>query len=234
MRKKQTFAGDKKKGGSILYNWEQKMVGKVLPYIPKRIETYHLTYSTMIWSSLIVFSGFLSAKYSLNWLWLSSVMIVFQYITDLLDGKLGKYRNTGLIKWGYYMDHFLDYFFLCSILISYSFIIPQEKEIMLFFILAILGGYMVNSYLAFAATNEFKISYLKIGPTEVRILFIVINTLFIVFGKTYLAFTLPASLILSTAGLIFVVYRTQKYIWRLDMEEKTRLSSRSGRTGGGL
>jgi phosphatidylglycerophosphate synthase len=31
-------------------------------------------------------------------------VIVFQYITDLLDGEIGRKRNTGLIKWGFYMD----------------------------------------------------------------------------------------------------------------------------------
>ncbi|MBD3238441.1 MAG: hypothetical protein GF332_02270 [Candidatus Moranbacteria bacterium] len=213
--KKGKFTGDKKVGGSFLYDLEIKTVNKTLPYIPRWIETYHLTYSTIIWSLLIILSGYLSNKYGMNWLWLSSIMIVLQYLTDLYDGKLGRYRNTGLVKWGYYMDHFLDYFFLCAILISYSFVIPEDKEIILFFILAILGGFMVNTYLAFAVSNEFRISYWKIGPTEIRILFILINTWFIVFKKSYLYFTLPTFLILITLGLIIVVYRTQKRIWSI-------------------
>ena len=148
-----------------------------------------------------------------------SVMILFQYITDLFDGALGRYRQTGLVKWGYYMDHLLDYVFLCSILIGYSMILP-DKDKLLFFILAILGAYMVNAFLSFSTTNEFKISFFGIGPTEVRLVFIIINTLLIIFGKTYMAAFLPYVLIYTLVALCFIVYRTQKQIWKIDMKKR--------------
>lgn len=215
----QKFAGDKKKGESLFTPLEKKLVAKLVDKIPKGIETYHLTLSTVVWCGLIILSGYL-AQFNLNWLWLCSVMIVFQYVTDLFDGAVGRHRNTGLVKWGYYMDYLLDYFFLCSFLICYVFFIPVEYRYVQFFMLAVLGGYMVNSFLSFAATNEFEISYLKIGPTEIRILFIIINTLFIFFGKTYLFFALPVSLALTTIGLIVVIYKTQKNLWEIDMKSK--------------
>ncbi len=220
------FAGDKKKGKSILFNAENKLKDKLVPLVPKSVETYHLTYTTILWSLLIVGFGFLANHHSINWLWAISLMIFFQYITDLLDGEIGRRRNTGLIKWGFYMDHFLDYIFLCSILIAYSFILPDEFKYLLFFIIALFGAFMVNSYLGFAATNEFKISYLGIGPTEVRLIFIIINTLILVFGKTYMAPALPYVLVFSILGLAFTVYRTQKYIWKLDMKKKYLESSK--------
>jgi len=213
------FGGDKKKGFSLFGSLEKKIVEKFTPKIPLCIETYHLTLLTILWSLLIVLFGYL-AKNNLNWLWMISLMIVFQYITDLFDGAVGRYRNTGLVKWGYYMDHFLDYIFLCSILIGYMFILPEELNYLLFFILAILGSFMVNSYLSFAATNELKISYLKIGPTEVRLGFIIVNTSWIIFGQTYLRWTLPFALIVSLICIIIVVYRTQKYIGGLDRKGK--------------
>jgi len=216
---KTQFAGDKKKGGSLLFELEQRIVNKYVSRIPKNIETYHLTLLTILWSVLIIIFSYFASK-NINWLWLVSLMIFFQYITDLFDGAVGRYRNTGLIKWGFYMDHLLDYLFLFSILIGYSFILPREFDYILFFILAIFGAVMVNSYLSFAATNEFKINYLKIGPTEIRIIFIAVNTLLILFGKTYAAPALPFILVFSLAGLIIVVYRTQRYIWKLDMKNK--------------
>lgn len=214
------FAGDKKVGLSLLGAWEKKLVNKYVGKIPKSIETYHLTLTTILWSGLIVLFGFL-AQYNIHWMWGVSVMILFQYLTDLFDGAVGRFRNTGLIRWGYYMDHFLDYIFLCSILIGYSFILNDEFN-SLFFILVAFGAFMVNSYLAFAATNEFKIEYLKIGPTEVRLIFIIINTLLIFFHKTYLAPLLPYVLAFSIIGLCFAVYETQKIIWKKDMEAKNQ------------
>ena len=123
---KEKFAGHKKKGKGICTRIETNFENKYVSKIPNFIETYHLTYMTIIWSALIVFFGFLAIK-NINWLWLVSLMIVFQYLTDLFDGAVGRYRDTGLIKWGYYMDHFLDYIFLGSILITYLFLLPSES-----------------------------------------------------------------------------------------------------------
>jgi len=148
------------------------------------------------------------------------VCIFMQWLTDAFDGAVGRLRNTGLIKWGYYMDHFLDYIFLCSIIIAYSFIIPNEYKHLVFFIFAIVGAFIVNSYLSFAATNEFRVSYLGVGPTEARIVFIIINTLLIIFGKTYMAWSIPLITMGGMIGLIFVVHQTQKYIWNIDMKNK--------------
>lgn len=215
----EVFAGDKKKGKPLLDWVDCKLRNILLPLVPSWIQTYHLTLTTILWSALIIFSGFM-ARYSIAWLWLSSAAIFLQYLTDLLDGAVGRERNTGLIKWGYYMDHFLDYVFLCSILIGYSLLMQGQPSYLLFLILAVFGAFMVNSYLAFAATNEFKIAYLKIGPTEVRLVFIAINTLLIAFGKTYIAPALPYVLLAALIGLIIVVYRTQKYVWKLDMKAK--------------
>ncbi|NOX96713.1 MAG: hypothetical protein GXO98_01340 [Nitrospirae bacterium] len=218
MKKKQKFAGDKKKGESLFYSFENKIAEKYASRVPKSIETYHLTLATILWSALIILFSYF-AKENINWLWLVSSMILFQYITDLFDGAIGKHKKTNLVRWGFYMDHFLDYVFLASIMIGYSFIFPQYIYLH-FFIFAIFVAFMVNSFLAFAATNEFKISYLKIGPTEVRLIFVLANTAIILLGKTYLAGLTQYILLFSFLGLIIVVYQTQKHLWKLDMKEK--------------
>ncbi|MFC1452445.1 YiiX/YebB-like N1pC/P60 family cysteine hydrolase, partial [Verrucomicrobiota bacterium] len=147
-------------------------------------------------------------------------MIAMQYLTDLLDGAIGRQRNTGLVKWGYYMDHFLDYIFLCSILIGYALLLPDAFKYILFYIMAFFGAFMVNSFLSFAATNSFTISYCGIGPTEIRIVFILVNTLIIVFGRSYMLKAVPYVLGAATFGLFVAVFRTQKALWAEDMRRK--------------
>lgn len=215
------FAGDKKLPlTSPLAKIERKFIDTNVARFPRWIQGYHLTLMTILWSLGMVMAGYL-ARGNLQWLWLSSLMLVFQWFTDGFDGALGRLRDTGIPKWGYYMDHFLDYIFLCSVLIGYAFIFNDQYN-SLFFILAIFTGFMVNSYLSFAVTNEFKIEYLKIGPTEIRLLFIVINTLLIIFHGTYLVWILPYVLAFSLFGLVLVVYRTQKRIWQIDMTKKNK------------
>ncbi len=214
------FAGDKKVGHSILHNLEQKLVKWGTPRIPKYIETWTLTYMTGIWSIGVLVFGYL-AQFNIHWLWGISGMIVLQYITDLFDGAVGRHRNTGLIKWGYYADHFLDYIFMSCLLISYSFFIPDKFGI-LFFLMMIYGGFMVNSFIHFAATNNFEISYFGFGPTEGRIGFITVNTMMIIFGKVFLSQFLPHLLAVAFIALCVVVYRNQKILWEVDMRNKKK------------
>jgi phosphatidylglycerophosphate synthase len=213
------FAGASKINTSFLTPLERRLALVVIPKIPAWLETQHLTMLTLVWSLLILLFSYRAAT-DIRWLWFVSLMILFQYVTDYYDGKVGKYRNTGLLRWGYYMDHLLDYFFLCSVIIGYAFILPQRSRYQLLFMLAIFGAYDMSTFLAFAATDRLKISYLKFGPTEFRLSLIVINALLINFGTRHMISGLKYVNAGAVIALCFLVYQTQKKIWQLDMRHK--------------
>lgn len=79
----------------------------VVPRLPPFITTYNLTLISLLWSSLILFAGFKSI-YNIKWFYLIIICVFFHIITDILDGAVGRFRNTGAIKWGYFMDHTMD------------------------------------------------------------------------------------------------------------------------------
>ena len=213
-----TFAGDKKEGEWILRKAEKRMVDWLVPRLPPFLETYHLTLLSLLWSAGVVASGFL-ARSNLQWLWLVSLFILLQYLTDVLDGAVGRYRKTGLVKWGYYMDHFLDYVFVASIIAGYALAFPSMSWHWFLALLALCAAFMASVFLSFAATNEFRMSVLKIGPTEGRILFILVNTAVIVLGTGLVATLLPLAVGVLTVALAWVVFRTQKRLWSIDMEQ---------------
>jgi phosphatidylglycerophosphate synthase len=214
------FQGDKKEGTWLLANAEARLKDWLVPKVPTSVETYHLTMTTLLWCALIIAFSFM-ARFDVRWLWVVSFSIFAQYITDLLDGEVGRRRNTGLIKWGYYMDHFLDYLFLCSIIIGYGLMVEDQNKYLLFYILALFGAFMVNSFLSFAATGAFRISYMGIGPTEVRLIFILVNTFIIAFAdKLEIVRVLPFVLAGATFALFVTVFKTQKELWKIDMENK--------------
>lgn len=217
----QEFAGASKVNTSFLTPLERRLAPLVIPRIPAWLETQHLTMLTLVWSLLILLFSYL-ARTDMRWLWLVSIMIFLQYVTDYYDGKVGKYRNTGLLRWGYYMDHLLDYFFLCSVIIGYAFILPAESRYQLVFMLAIFGAYDMSTFLAFAATDRLKISYLKLGPTEFRLSLVIINALLINYGTRYMISGLKYVNAGAVIVLCVLVYQTQKKIWRLDMQHKER------------
>lgn len=215
----QQFAGAAKSNSSFLTPLERRLAVRVLPRIPSWLETYHLTMLTLVWSGLILYFSYLAAR-DLRWLWGVSAMIALQYVTDHYDGKIGKYRGTGLVRWGYYMDHLLDYFFLGSVIVGYAFILPERSRFQILIMLAIVTGYQVSTFLAFAAMDRFKISYLKFGPTEFRLALIVINGLLVQFGTRQMVNGLKYVNIGAAVGLAVMVYRTHKVIWALDMKHK--------------
>ena len=215
----QQFAGATKTNTSFLSPLERRLAPSVLPLIPSWLETYHLTMLTLVWSLLILLFSYLAAR-DIRWLWLVSAMVFLQYVTDHYDGKIGRYRNTGLVRWGYYMDHLLDYFFLSSVLIGYSFILPERSRYQILFMLAIFAGYQMSTFLAFAATDRLKISHLKFGPTEFRLALIIVNALLIRFGTHHMINALKYVNIGGAIGLAILIYGTHKIVWRLDMKQK--------------
>jgi phosphatidylglycerophosphate synthase len=215
----QQFAGATKTNTSFLTPLERRLAIRVLPRIPSWLQTYHLTMLTLVWSAMILFFSFLAAR-DLRWLWMVSAMIFMQYVTDHYDGKIGKYRNTGLVRWGYYMDHLLDYVFLCSVIIGYAFILPERSRYQVLIMLAIFAGYEVSTFLSFAATDRLNISFLKLGPTEFRLALIVINGLLVEYGTRKMISGLKYVNIGAAVVLAVMVFRTHKTIWAMDMKEK--------------
>ncbi len=213
------FGGDKKIGTSLLSLPENRLKQWLIPKIPPWIETYHLTMTTLLWSLTNVMIAF-AVKTNIKLLSLVSAMIILQYLTDLLDGELGRQRETGLIKWGFYMDHFLDFLFLCSLVFVGFMSAPIGLGPWFFALFVVLSSFMVNAFLSFGATNEFTIYHYGIGPTEIRILFILTNTFITLVGTNCLTLLVPLAVIFCLAGLGIQTYLIQKKLWYHDMQTK--------------
>ncbi len=216
---KQEFPGAGKTNTGLLVPLERRLTKFVLPRIPRWLETHHLTLLTPVSSILIVVFGYLSVR-DLRWLWMVNLMIVLHYFTDHFDGKLGKFRDTGLCKWGFYMDHLFDYGFVCAILIGYSFLLPQEAVFSMILVLCVFSAFMFHTFLMLAATDEFKVSFTCFGPTEFRLALIIINGLLVKFGVRPLKLALPYVAGCGTVALALLAYRAQKRLWKSDMQAK--------------
>lgn len=218
---KQKFAGAGKSNSGLLVPLERRLARFVLPRVPQWLETYHLTLLTPLWAIGIVAFSYLAAG-NLRWLWMVNVMIVLHYFTDHFDGKLGKYRDTGLCTWGFYMDHLFDYVFVSAILIGYSFLVPQRSFFNLLLVLCVFSAFMFHTFLMLAATDEFRISFSCLGPTELRIGLIICNTLLIRFGVRPLKGVLPYIALCGTVALALLAFRAQKKLWQSDMAAKQK------------
>lgn len=213
----------KKIGEWLFKKPEKKLVEFLLPKVPKCIETYHLTAMTLVWIVLAVIGGYLANK-DLAYLYLTSVAIVGQYITDLLDGAVGRLRNTGLVRWGFYFDHILDFGFLCSILLGYWFVTPDQYKYVVLITLILSAAYFVHTILYFGATGKFEISSFGIGPTEMRLVLVLVNTMLALFDKVIFVNFLKLYFLVNAVYLVVNIFLAQKKLWEMDMKNKERKS----------
>ncbi len=209
------FTGDQKHLDHFLFSYERKLLGAFLPLVPLKMSTVHLTLMTVAWSGFIILFGYLSAR-DLYWLWGTNACIFLQHVTDMLDGEIGRKRNEGLIKWGFYMDHFLDYVFLCSIVIGYSFILPLSYSLLVLLCLTISAGFMIHTFMDFSITKDLKISFNRFGVAEVRYILILFNILLMIVGRELLVAAFPWVVLTGFFALAFVVYKSQGIYRRLD------------------
>lgn len=210
-----SFGGDKKHGQSLLGPIERRFIDWAVPRLPRWMRSWQLTLTTLVWSAGTVLFGWLAADEP-GWLWAMSAMVFGQWLTDSLDGTLGRSRGEGLVKWGYFMDHFLDTIFAGSIVIGYAFLAPGGTGFLFSLLLLVTMAMMALSFLSFAATNEFQIAHHGIGPTEIRIGYIALNTIVFFAGNEIFWWGVPLVLGLNVVVLVALVWQTHKKLWAID------------------
>ena len=114
-------------------------------------------------------------------LWLASLGFVINWLGDSLDGSLARYRRIERPKYGYFVDHVVDA--VCQVLVFLGLGITPYIN----FIVACMAlvSYLLLSVLVYLRTyvaGEFKISYGKLGPTESRVVAILLNTVMYFYG----------------------------------------------------
>jgi archaetidylinositol phosphate synthase len=112
---------------------------------------------------------------SLDWLWVASGLLVLQWLGDSLDGTLARVRKIERPTYGYYLDHLVDAIATAAIGIG----LGLSPLMLLSIGTLIVVAYLIlsiNVYLESFAFGRFSIGYGLIGPTEVRLILIALNT----------------------------------------------------------
>ncbi|MBQ9888618.1 MAG: CDP-alcohol phosphatidyltransferase family protein [Bacteroidales bacterium] len=128
--------------------------------------------------SVIIALGYILSDKNIAWLWLASAGFVINWYGDSLDGSLARYRNAQRPVYGFYLDHMVDVFNEMLMFIGVGLSALMDLRIGLFLFAAYLMmtvNVSVNAHLK----SEFKLTYARVGPTEFRIIVIIVNTLLI-------------------------------------------------------
>lgn len=94
---------------------------KLLIKIPFCCSTRVLTLMSLLWCFILLMSAtvFFVTEESRYYLYFcQSLCIIGHYITDSLDGAVGRFRKEGYIRWSYHVDHSLDALYVCCLTTS--------------------------------------------------------------------------------------------------------------------
>lgn len=126
-------------------------------------------------ASVLIFISYALTYYHRNFLWLASFGFVLQWFGDSLDGTLARYRKIERPRYGFFIDHILDT--ISEVLIFVG--LGLSPYLRFDLALIALVGYLIASiyvYLTTYVTGVFRISYSGLGPTEIRLIAIITNT----------------------------------------------------------
>jgi archaetidylinositol phosphate synthase len=142
-----------------------------------------------VFGSVIIFSGYWLTLFNKNFLWLASFGFVINWLGDSMDGTLARYRNIQRPRYGFFIDHTMDALTVVLIFTGLGLSSYVRFEIAVLTLI----GYLLMSILVYVRTcvdGEFKISYAKLGPTEMRLIAISSNTLVYFIGNPVINFGL--------------------------------------------
>ena len=178
----------------LLAGPEGRILRALAARVPRSIRSNHLTAIGTIGAAAAGIAYALTT-YHPAWLWVASAMLVVNWLGDSLDGTLARVRGTQRPKYGYYLDHVVDAFSTAVIGLGIGLSPYVDLGLALGMVIVYLA-LSINVYLESSVFGVFKISYGRIGPTEVRLMLIALNTL-VVFWPS------PTSLVANwTLGII--------------------------------
>ena len=199
---------------SLLNAAEKKVLVWMAERLPGWVMSDMLTFLG-VGGAVVCAVGFVLANFDVMWLWLSSLGLVINWFGDSLDGTLARVRNTQRPVYGFFIDHTLDAVTQCIMFVGAG-LSPMFR---LDVALLVLAGYLclsVYTYIGAILKGEFRLTYSSFGPTEFRLIVILLNTLYMYTSWADSRFTLQGcefgvfdAICFVVALILFAMYLVQ-------------------------
>jgi len=150
--------------------------------------------------------------------------LALNWLGDSLDGTLARVRRCQRPRYGFYVDHIVDSFGALALMggLALSGYMHPWIAIGLLVVFLMLS---IQSYLATHALGEFRLSFWRFGPTELRILLAIGNLALLwkptlhLSGRQYRLFDVGGVIGLAGMSVMFFFFTAQNTI-RLYREER--------------
>lgn len=210
--------------------WERKYLPRMAKALPGWVTPDHLTLLGLF-AALLIMLGYLLLWESSWWIMIVNSAWIVHWFGDSLDGTLARVRGIERERYGYFVDHIADavtaVLFGVGLGLSPLMHIPVALLlIVLYFLLTIYVHIQVYT------RGVFQISFGRFGPTELRILIILLNTVFIfwnpavgfIFQIPFTAMDIGGLVLALSGGISFIriVYTEARALNQLDATRMQR------------
>ena len=192
---------------------------------------------TGIAASALIFISYGLTQFNRNFLWLASFGFLLNWLGDSLDGTLARYRHIERPRYGFLVDHWVDA--ISTVLIFLGLGISPYVDLLVASMALI--GYLLLSimvYLITYVTGVFQITSAKVGPTEIRVLAVIINIIMFFAGNQTLMtlpylggisiYTLITGIMAIAMGVYFIV-NSSIHIRKLALLDGKRLERKQAK-----
>ncbi|TAK13627.1 MAG: CDP-alcohol phosphatidyltransferase family protein [Acidobacteria bacterium] len=163
-----TFQNAARLQTSVLNGIERRVLVWLAERMPRAVNSDHLT----VLAAIAMAGTGLSYAWARTWppaLLLVNVFLAINWFGDSLDGTLARVRNRQRPRYGFYVDHVIDCLGATMMFVG----LGMSGYMHLTVALAVLIAYLLLSaevYLATYTRHTFRMTFFKLGPTELRIL----------------------------------------------------------------
>jgi archaetidylinositol phosphate synthase len=165
---------------SVLGALERPTLAWLAGKAPDWILPDHLTILGLI-GAVLAATGFLLSRWSMPWLWLSSLGLAINWLGDSVDGTLARLRRTERPRYGFFVDHASDLFSQVMIFVTIGLSPVAHLAAACLGLIAFLMAF-VYTLIGTHVRQRMRITYFGFGPTEIRLLLIIGNLLVLEFG----------------------------------------------------
>lgn len=162
---------------SLLSKAEKRFLTYLAKRTPSWVTSDMLTAIGVV-GSIIVAIGYILSNENIYFLWLATFGFFVNWYGDSLDGTLARVRKCQRPVWGFFIDHNVDGITVAIMCIGAG----LSGILSLYVAMLVLVAYLILSIYTYINThlkNEFRISYNRIGPTEFRLVMMILNTIFL-------------------------------------------------------
>jgi len=158
----------------VLAAFERRLLERMARRVPPGIRPNHFTALGMVGAAGAGVAYALTRS-NAAWLWVASLMLGVHWLGDSLDGTLARVRGIERPRYGYYLDHVMGA--LSVVLVGLG--IGASGFVSVTLMLGLVIAYLalaVNVYLESTVFGVVKVEYGRVGPTEARLVLILVNT----------------------------------------------------------